>query len=126
MKEERKKADKLGEAGKRVGGISGGAAISTYFHGSDFFRGRSGRGGGATVSAVFTSRGNYIKSFCKGCERIEWRKTRAKRENGQRTREERNIRREAKESIPRKGWQGGGKRKRERERGRGGQRENKK
>lgn len=23
---------------------------------------------GITVSAVFTSRGNYIKSFCKGCE----------------------------------------------------------
>lgn len=45
MKEERKKADRLGEAGKRVGGISGGAAISTYFHGSDFFRGRGGRGG---------------------------------------------------------------------------------
>lgn len=40
----------------------GGAAISTYFHGSDF------SGPGVTVSAVFTSRGNYIKSFCKGRE----------------------------------------------------------
>lgn len=39
------------------------AAISTYFHGSDF----SGPAG-VTVSAVFTSRGNYIKSFCKGRE----------------------------------------------------------
>lgn len=26
------------------------------------------RAGGVTVSAVFTSRGNYIKSFCKGRE----------------------------------------------------------
>lgn len=52
-----------GEARKRVGGISRGrAAISTYFHGSDF------SGPGVTVSAVFTSRGNYIKSFCKGRE----------------------------------------------------------
>lgn len=31
-----KEAGRLGEAEKRVGGISGGAAISTYFHGSDF------------------------------------------------------------------------------------------
>lgn len=55
--------DKSGGARKRVGGISEGmAAISTYFHGSDFF------GLGVTVSAVFTSRGNYIKSFCKGRE----------------------------------------------------------
>lgn len=52
----------LGGARKRVGGISGGPAISTYFHGSDF------SGPGVTVSAVFTSRGNYIKSFCKGRE----------------------------------------------------------
>lgn len=42
---EKKKADRLGEAGNRVGGILGGAAISTYFHGSDFFRGRGGREG---------------------------------------------------------------------------------
>lgn len=57
--------DKPGGARKRVGGdFRGGAAISTYFHGSDF----SGPGGRVTVSAVFTSRGNYIKSFCKGRE----------------------------------------------------------
>lgn len=42
--------------------FKGRAAISTYFHGSDF------SGPGVTVSAVFTSRGNYIKSFCKGRE----------------------------------------------------------
>lgn len=55
---------------ERERGVSGAAsgwdfrwdAISTYFHGSDFSR------PGVTVSAVFTSRGNYIKSFFKGRE----------------------------------------------------------
>lgn len=65
-----------GGARKRAVEISGEeerVAISTYFHGSDFSGpGKDGwdEGGGerVTVSAVFTSRGNYIKSFCKGRE----------------------------------------------------------
>lgn len=64
--EERREGGEKGQAerSEKASGwdFRGGAAISTYFHGSDF------SGPGVTVSAVFTSRGNYIKSFCKGRE----------------------------------------------------------
>lgn len=55
--------DKPGGARKRVGGISEGAPLSRLI-----FTDRISPGRGVTVSAVFTSRGNYIKSFCKGRE----------------------------------------------------------
>lgn len=59
-KEDRKESER---EGKRVSGWDFRRdTISTYFHGSDF------SGPGVTVSAVFTSRGNYIKSFFKGRE----------------------------------------------------------
>lgn len=54
--------DSLGGARKRVGGISEGPLSRLIF--TD----RISPGAGVTVSAVFTSRGNYIKSFCKGRE----------------------------------------------------------
>jgi len=55
--------EQVGKSEKTSGwDFRGRTAISTYFHGSDF------SGPGVTVSAVFTSRGNYIKSFCKGRE----------------------------------------------------------
>lgn len=63
---EGRREDERGQAGRseKASGwdFKGRVAISTYFHGSDF------SGPGVTVSAVFTSRGNYIKSFCKGRE----------------------------------------------------------